>query len=237
MISLSCHVSEGSGGEGDFFRERGCDAAVCGLAVVCFFESEFSVVLCDGEDVKAVCFAKAAMFGRMRGCCVCASGRGCDVSGISLPLLPSGSPSMVSRTASCCQVTVLGSLTAPVRVCLSSVIGSSFGFFRTTSSVGVSGDMGIGGSAAMVMPRSWSATAFLGLSAPVGVGLPRGGVDAVRSVVFRCGTNGGGLSRLRLGEGYAVDSWVGGITVLDGGISHLWVIAGIQNVGMMSVSE
>jgi hypothetical protein len=73
---------------------------------------------------------------------------------------------------------------------LSTLIASSFGFLRVASSVGVSGDMGI---AAMVMPCSWFATAFRGLSAPdEGAGLPRGGVDAGRRarVVFRRGIGG-----------------------------------------------
>lgn len=64
---------------------------------------------------------------------------------------------------------------------LSALIASSFGFLRITSSVGVSGDMGISESAVRVIPRSVSATAFRGLSAPdEGAGLPRGGVDAGR---------------------------------------------------------
>jgi hypothetical protein len=82
---------------------------------------------------------------------------------------------------------------------------SSFGFLRITSSVGVSGDMGIAASAVRVIPRSWSATAFRGLSAPdEGAGLPRGGVDAGRRAraVLSKGT-GGAWSRLRFGDGCA----------------------------------
>jgi hypothetical protein len=77
---------------------------------------------------------------------------------------------------------------------LSTLMASSFGFLRITSSVGVSGDMGIAESAARFIPRSWSATAFRGLSAPdEGAGLSRGGADAgrrARAVLSR-GTGGG----------------------------------------------
>jgi hypothetical protein len=72
--------------------------------------------------------------------------------------------------------------------------------------------MGMAATGASVIPRSWSATAFLGLSAPdEGAGLPRGGVEAGRraSVVLSNGTSGG-CSRLRLGEGLA--KCVGGIS-------------------------
>jgi hypothetical protein len=92
------------------------------------------------------------------------------------------------------------SISGPVP--LSTLLASSFGFLRMTSSVGVSGDMGM---AAMVMPCSWFATAFRGLSAPdEGAGLPRGGVAAGRraKAVLSSGI-GGGWSRLRFGEGCA----------------------------------
>jgi hypothetical protein len=100
----------------------------------------------------------------------------------------------------------------PSDVSLSILMASSFGLLRIASSVGVSGDMGMAATGASVIPRSWSATAFLGLSAPdEGAGLPRGGVEAGRraSVVLSNGTNGG-CSRLRLGEGLA--KCVGGIS-------------------------
>ena len=84
---------------------------------------------------------------------------------------------------------------------LSTLISSSLGFLCDTSSVGVSGDMGIAASGVSVIPRSWSATAFLGLLAPEeGGGLPRGGVDAERKAVLSKGT-GGACSRFRLGDG------------------------------------
>jgi hypothetical protein len=77
-------------------------------------------------------------------------------------------------------------------VLLSTLIASSFGFLRMTSSVGVRGGMGI---AAKSIPRSWSATALRGLSAPEeGAGLLRGGgVDAGRRarVVLSRGIGGG----------------------------------------------
>lgn len=75
---------------------------------------------------------------------------------------------------------------------LSTRISSSFGFLCTPWSVGVSGDMGIAASEERVIPRSWSATALRGLSAPdAGAGLPRGGVDAGRKAVFSSGVGGG----------------------------------------------
>ena len=93
------------------------------------------------------------------------------------------------------------------------------GFFRTASSVGVSGDIAFAALAAMLMPRSWSATAFRGLSgAEGGGGLPRGGGVAGRRAVFSSGT-GGGWSRLRLGDGYA--NWVGGISPGAAYLSHM----------------
>lgn len=64
-----------------------------------------------------------------------------------------------------------------------------------------------------LIPRSWSATAFLGLSLPLSVGLPVGGVKAGRRAVFRSGT-GGGCSRLRFGEGWKADSVVGGMLLV-----------------------
>lgn len=80
----------------------------------------------------------------------------------------------------------------------------SFGFLRMTSSVGVSGDMGMAAVAMRVIPLSWSATAFLGLSGPVdGAGLSRrGGVWAGRmaKAVLSSGICWG-WSRLRFGEG------------------------------------
>jgi hypothetical protein len=92
-------------------------------------------------------------------------------------------------------------LSVSSKVPLSTRLSSSLGFFRTASSVGVSGDMGIAALAAILMPRIWSATAFRGLSgAEGGGGLPRGGGVAGCRVVFSSGT-GGGWSRLRLGDG------------------------------------
>lgn len=94
---------------------------------------------------------------------------------------------------------------------LSPLFISSLGFLRTISSVGVSGDMGIAETVVRVMPRNWSATAFLGLSDPdEGVGLPLIGDEAGRRAVFMSGT-WGGWSRLRFGEGWTADSCVGGI--------------------------
>jgi hypothetical protein len=105
---------------------------------------------------------------------------------------------------------------------LSILISSSFGFLRVTSSVGVSGDIGIAEIAVSVIPRSWSATAFRGLSAPEeGAGLPRGGVDAGRRAVFSNGV-GGGCSRLRFGDGYA--SWVEGISPDEASSSYMGAI-------------
>jgi hypothetical protein len=80
----------------------------------------------------------------------------------------------------------------------------------TVSSVGESGFMDIAALLARLMLRSWSATAFLGLSLPLRVGLPAGGVEAGRRAVFRSGM-GGGCSRLRLGEGWKADSVMGGM--------------------------
>lgn len=104
-------------------------------------------------------------------------------------------------------VSVLDVAALAVILCLSSdstlstLISSSFGFLRITSSVGVSGDIGIAEVATSVIPRSWSATAFRGLSAPdEGAGLPRGGVVAGRSAVFSNGI-AGVWSRLRFGDG------------------------------------
>jgi hypothetical protein len=71
-------------------------------------------------------------------------------------------------------------------------MASSFGFLRITSSVGVSGDMGIAVREVRDIPRSWSATSFLGLfGREEGPGLRGGGVVAGRSAVFSRGTGGG----------------------------------------------
>lgn len=70
---------------------------------------------------------------------------------------------------------------------LSTLKASSLGLLRSTSSVGVSGDIGI---AVSVMSRSWSATAFRGLSPPgEGPGLPRAaggaGIDIGTLISYR----------------------------------------------------
>lgn len=94
-------------------------------------------------------------------------------------------------------------------VCVTPSMASSLGFFRIASSVGVGGGIGCGimGNPAMVMPCSWLATTFLGLS---GSGLAVGGVETVWRLVFNSGT-GSAFSRLRFGEGWKAESWVGGI--------------------------
>lgn len=108
---------------------------------------------------------------------------------------------------------------------LSTLKASSLGLLRSTSSVGVSGDIGI---AVSVMSRSWSATAFRGLSPPgEGPGLPRAaggaGIDigagagrSARAVLSK--GIGGGWSRLRLGEGCARCV---GISPVDGSQSYM----------------
>jgi hypothetical protein len=99
-----------------------------------------------------------------------------------------------------------------------------------TSSVGVSGDIGMAESAVSVIPRSWSATAFRGLSAPDdGAGLPRGGVDAGRRAVFSNGI-GGGCSRLRFGDAYAI--WVGGISPDGASPSYMGAVVGRGQSGI-----
>lgn len=119
-------------------------------------------------------------------------------------------PTTVSMKFAClclsgvsCADCVLGPAT------LSTLMASSLGFLRRTSSVGVSGDRGIAASAVSVMSRSWSATAFRGLSPPdEGTGLPRAGIAIgaaagrrARAVLSK--GMGGGWSRLRLGDGCA----------------------------------
>lgn len=113
-------------------------------------------------------------------------------------------------------------------VTLSTLISSNFGFFRITSSVGVSGDMGIAEIAVNVMPRSWSATAFRGLSPPEGTELCRGDGDAGRKAVFSSGI-GGGWSRLRFGDGKA--SWVGGISPEEMLLSYMGAIVSRLSTG------
>jgi hypothetical protein len=75
---------------------------------------------------------------------------------------------------------------------VSSLVPSSFGFLWIMSSVGESGDIGIADVAVRLILRSWSATAFRGLSGRgEGAGLRDSGVDAGRNVVFSSGTGGG----------------------------------------------
>lgn len=202
VISLSCHVSDDSGGEGDFLRWRGCDDEERLLDLEALFDTgnlTFGTSV-DG-DANMVGCAKVAKSANMRGC----SARDCSlfscgVSGISLEPARDSPPWKVSGTFSNSHVRVSESVKSFKHVPPSSRNASSFGFFRTISSVGVRGDMGMG-RAAMLISRSWSVTASLGLPAPEEAsGLRGGGVDAMRRVVFRSGMCAG-WSRLRLGDG------------------------------------
>jgi hypothetical protein len=74
----------------------------------------------------------------------------------------------------------------------------------------VRGGTGIPGFPAIVIPRNWLATAFLGLSGVGDCGLPLGGVQVSWRMVLSGGTSGR-LSRLRLGDGLTADSCVGGM--------------------------
>jgi hypothetical protein len=83
--------------------------------------------------------------------------------------------------------------------------------------------------ATRVMPRNWSATSFLGLSAPeesAGLSLG-GGVDAGRRAVFSRGI-GGGCSRLRFGDGWA--SWVRGMSPDKASVNYMGAV-GCTGVG------
>jgi hypothetical protein len=201
VISPSCHVSDDSGGERDLLRWWGCDDDERLLDLAPVFEMGNRTLDTSGEgDANMVGCAKAAMSANMRGC----SGRGrslcCGVSGISLSREPDSPPFVVSGTFSSSHVRVSESVKSSREVPPSSRSASSFGFFRTISSAGVRGDMGIG-RAVILIPLSWSATAFLGLLAPEeGAGLPLGGVYALRRLVFASGVCAG-WSRLRLGDG------------------------------------
>jgi hypothetical protein len=83
--------------------------------------------------------------------------------------------------------------------------------------------------ATRVMPRNWSATSFLGLSAPeesAGLSLG-GGVDAGRRAVFSRGI-GAGCSRLRFGDGWA--SWVRGMSPDKASVNYMGAV-GCTGVG------
>jgi hypothetical protein len=154
VISLSCHVSDDSGGEGDFFRCRGCDneERFLDLDAVLDIGKRTLGTSVEGEANMEGC-AKVTKFANMRGCsahCSLTLSLSCGVSGISLELESESPPSTVSGTCSSSQVRMSESVKSCNEVSLSA---SSFGFFRTISSVGVSGDMGIG-RAAMLIPLS-----------------------------------------------------------------------------------
>jgi len=146
------------------------------------------------------------------------SKRGCDAGGVSGITLGESSDPGVTCTVSVRELRFLQPATGRSRVVTVSfsVVGdmalstlmaaSSFGFLRTASSVGVSGDMGMAAMVVRAIPRSWSATAFRGLSGPdEGLwSLRCCGLEAGRRAraVLSSGA-GGGWSRLRFGEGWA----------------------------------
>ena len=187
VISLSCHVSTESGGEGDFARRRGCnvlDADPDPWAKALDFLTVFVVE----EDTKAVGCARAAISERMRGC-VRASG----VPATSLDPRCDGLEVASSFSALLSKVLEFA---IPLRcsasdVPLSTCISSSFGFFRTTWSLGESGLMGMAEMCVRLMPRSWSAMPFLGLSLPSSTRRAFGGGEAGRRAVLMCGIGGG----------------------------------------------
>ena len=142
------------------------------------------------------------------------SKRGCDAGGVSGITLQSSDPDVTCTVSAMLRFLQFAATGRPRVVAsfpvvghtrLSTLVASSFGFLRMASSVGVSGDMGMAVMVARVMPRSWSATAFRGLSGPdEGLWSLRRGVDAGRRAraVLSSGA-GGGWSRLRFGDGYA----------------------------------
>lgn len=213
MISLSCHVSVESGGDGDLVvRWRGCAVVLCAPDSSCN-DVGFCVDLFPVDDTKATERESVAKSETMRGC-VLAWG----VSGISGMSSVSPLANAVFLMLSVLVVMPgLSGFASPCVSCSASDVPlseramSSFGFLCATSSVGESGYMGTAVMLVRLMPRSWSATAFLlGLSLPERVGLPLGGVEAGRRAVLSSGTGGGWL-RLRLGDGCTADSDVGGM--------------------------
>ena len=214
VISLSCHVSAESGGDAGGFPGRGLEgdlAVDAGVWLSTLLKEVCGVDVASYDEMKAVGCANAAMSVTMRG-------RGAwGVSGTS-----SSRGGLIelkkaaSRVTACArEVLFARAVSAVPSPSTSTSMAPSFGFLRITSSVGVSGDMGMAAVAMRVIPLSWSATAFLGLSA--GAGLSRGGVAAGRmaSAVLSSGICicwGCTWSRLRLGEGDGWASCIGGIS-------------------------